>query len=372
MSSRLADNLLRALVRAVSHRRVAVGVTLLGAALGCGSSSSDGPTAPEQALPPVPALESISFQLVGAGKIAFERSGSSSGYHAIYVVDGSAASSAHAFDDTLVFGAALSPDGRRLAYTAFTNVTTGYDVYVANVDGTGAQQVTRFPDNERSPSWTPDGGKIVVAGGVGGGGALNLYSQSAVVNPLDQTQLTNFPATSTTCPTMLAGGDHRVAVSSQGGMAFACTNGEIDVSVNGTFIPTYLPARNDRRNWPNVFAPSWSPDGARIAFVQTTSDSATNYSLIRFDVKIMNANGSGVATVASVPIAAGSNAFAGGALVGLNNISLCWMPDGSRLVFNVPESQVVGHVWIARLDGSAPVQLTNAPGVWDRSVSCSR
>jgi Tol biopolymer transport system component len=193
-----------------------------------------------------------------------------------------------------------------------------------------------------------------------------------VANASDLTQLTHFAAGtrgSLTCP-IIIGSDTRVAMSTQGMLAFACLTVEIDVlSSTGTLSASYLPSRNDRRHWTNVLSPSWSPDGTRLAFVEATSDSATNYALLGIAVKVMNADGSNVTTLATV---ATSGAQVAGGWSGLNNFSLCWMPDGSRLVFNVPDSQLVGHLWIVRADGTGLAQLTSAAGVWDRSVSCSR
>lgn len=212
-------------------------------------------------------------------------------------------------------------------------------MYVANIDGTGVQHATRFTEQESPPTWTPDGAKIVLPRVVGSSLVRNVYSQSPVANPGDVTQLTNFTlgtGGAPACPIIFFDSDVLVAISTQGKLAFACFSGEIDVlSSNGTLSASYLPSRNDRRHWPNVFSPSWSPDGTRLAFVETTSDSATNYNQIGLAVKVMNADGSNVTTVAT---GAGSNAQVGGGWIGPNNFSPCWMPDGSRLVFNVPES----------------------------------
>lgn len=346
-------------------------LALLGTLAGCGSSS-DGATSPFPA-PVVPPLESVPFSFLGSGKVAFERISSVTGYDAIYLIDATAMTSSHSFDNGVNFGATLSPDGRRLAYTAYTDVNTAYDVYVANSDGTGVQQATSFPQQEGPPSWTPDGAKIIVPGG-NGNFVYNVYSQSPVANPADRTQLTHFtapsPGAAFSCPTIIDN-ETRVAASAQGMLAFACFNGEIDIlASSGALSATYFPLRNDRRHWTNVLAPSWSPDGTRVAFMETTSDSATNYSVIGLAVKVMNADGSNVATVTSV--AAASSGGIGGGWLGSNNYSLCWMPDGSRLVFNIPESMLIGHLWVVRADGTGLAQLTSAPGVWDRSVSCAR
>jgi Tol biopolymer transport system component len=212
----------------------------------------------------------------------------------------------------------------------------------------------------------------VVAAGAGGSVIYDVYSQSPVANPGNLTQLTHFavgPGGTLDCP-IIYDNESLVAISTRGELAFACSHGEIDVlSSNGTPSASYLPPRNDRRHWTNVFSPSWSPDGARLAFLETTSDSAAGYSEIGLAVKVMNADGSNVTTITTVP---GSNAPVSGGWLGANNLSLCWMPDGSRLVFNLPESELIGHVWVVRADGTGLAQLTSAPGAWDRSVSCSR
>jgi Tol biopolymer transport system component len=342
---------------------------LFGALLGCGSHDSPGIT---YTPPEVPALESVSFGLLGSGKIAFERIGGGGSYGAIYVVDATAGRSTHVFDNAIAWGSALSPDGRLLAYTSY-NTSTLYDAYVANVDGTGAQHVTSFPGQEGPPTWTTDGSRIVVIGGDLTSLVDNVFSQSPVANPGNLTQLTHFanpPAGGQfVCPTIV-NNDLTVSSSSQGLLAFACQGGEIDIlSADGSPSASYAPSRNDRRHWPLEFSPKWSPDGTRLAFVETISDSATNYGLVAIPVKMINADGTNVTTIASLPV---SNAQAGGGWIGTNNVSLCWMPDGSTLVFNVPESYLVGHLWVVRSDGTGLAQLTSAPDVWDRSVSCSR
>ncbi|MBU6367308.1 MAG: PD40 domain-containing protein, partial [Gemmatimonadetes bacterium] len=55
----------------------------------------------------------------------------------------------------------VSPDGTRLAY--ISDASGSDNVWVANLDGSGARPVTRLPRSGMlSPAWTPDGASIVV------------------------------------------------------------------------------------------------------------------------------------------------------------------------------------------------------------------
>jgi Tol biopolymer transport system component len=342
---------------------------LFGALFGCGSHDSAGIT---YTPPEVPALESVSFGLLGSGKIAFERIGGGGSYGAIYVVDATAGRSTHVFDNAVTLGPALSPDGRLLAYTHYNNSATNYDVYVANVDGTGAQPATNFPQQEGPPTWTTDGSRIVMVAGDFTSVIFNVFSQSPVSNPGNLTQITHFATQAGgqfVCP-IIVGNDPTVSSSSQGLLAFACQGTEIDIlSPDGSLSASYVPSQSDRRHAPAVFSPKWSPDGTRLAFIETIADSATNYGVVGVTVKVIKADGTNATTIASAP---GSNVPALAGWAGLNNFSLCWMPDGSRLVFNIPESDLVGHLWVVQSDGTGLTQLTSEPAAWDRSVSCSR
>jgi Tol biopolymer transport system component len=241
-------------------------------------------------------------------------------------------------------------------------------VYVANGDGRGVQQVTHFQGQEGPPTWASDG-RILVAADAGVG-ADEVYALSPTLNATDATRLTHFTGTRG-CPALWGGRDFfgPIAMSVDGRLAFACQAGEIDLLFkNGTRSAAYRPGRSDNTRWTNVYSPAWSPDGAHVAFIEITTDQTADYTMVGLAVKTTDLGGTNVHTVTAVRL----NKIAAGQWSGSNNFSLCWMPDGSKLVFNVPESQLVGHIWAVNPDGSGLAQLTFAPGAWDRSVSCAR
>ena len=96
-----------------------------------------------------------------------------------------------------------SPDGQSIVYTAhnvgdegpsFPNppfISNSAEIYAQNADGTGApEQLTSNAEEERGPSWSPDGTRIVFMCRIGGGAA---DFEICVINAdgSSQVQLTN-------------------------------------------------------------------------------------------------------------------------------------------------------------------------------------
>ena len=86
---------------------------------------------------------------------------------------------------------------------------------------------------------------------------------------------------------------------------------------------------------------AWSPDGTRIAYVGSLGDDA--------DVYVMNADGTNRVNLSNY--------------LGADDVDPAWSPDGTKVAFTSfrdynPEIYVMGA------DGSNPVRLTNHPG-WD-------
>src|SRR5262245_54296489 len=100
-----------------------------------------------------------------------------------------------------------TPDGRQIVFTSHpvfddpqrSNLA---EVYVINVDGTGLTRLTFNAEEERAPSWSPDGSRIVYMCRIGGGTAdFEICSMNA--DGSDRRQLTDntvLDATATFAP----------------------------------------------------------------------------------------------------------------------------------------------------------------------------
>jgi Tol biopolymer transport system component len=235
------------------------------------------------------------------------------------------ASGSKAIDDL-----AWSPDGSRIAYTRGNNA--GDDkVWVVNADGT-----TTFPleigggGAKRHPTWSPDSSQIAYA---------------VVKNEPEQIYVA--PATGGFGRPLANGVGHepnwspdgsRIAFDGyhSGGFGFVDLH-IVDVDGGGT---------------PLVVSPSlqtewtfnaWSPDGGRIAYRSTVSNSQTVY-------RVMDANGG-----ADHPLASPGEGDAREA---------SWSPDGSRLVY---EGALIGNIgernlYLANADGSGVAQPLTSDG----------
>src|SRR5262245_13124307 len=72
------------------------------------------------------------------------------------------------FDEGLQFGATWSPDGNFVAYSS--NRAGKFDIWVQQVSGGDAIQITRGPGHNWQPDWSPDGKYIVYRSERGDGG----------------------------------------------------------------------------------------------------------------------------------------------------------------------------------------------------------
>lgn len=212
-----------------------------------------------------------------------------------------------------------SPDGKYIAFASNRNGVADpgyaptYDIFIMRDDGTDVRQITSDTMNERYPTWSPDGKKILYQSQRDGalpGPAFFRYTDLFVLH-LDGSRVYNLTATPTK--------HERAGTWSPDGKTIAYTRSDSTgtqiflVNADGT-NPRPLRSRD-----PNFVdeAPAWSPDGTRIAF------SAANVNHPPFTetyvVLSVNADGSDPRTLTGLGYA--SNRFPS------------WSPDGSQIVF---------------------------------------
>jgi TolB protein len=78
-------------------------------------------------------------------------------------------------------GAAVSPDGKRIAY--WSQADGDFEIYVINADGSGKKQLTKNSGNDALPAWSPDGKYIYYLGDQNGKGWAVMVMNADGSNP---------------------------------------------------------------------------------------------------------------------------------------------------------------------------------------------
>src|SRR5215208_634445 len=137
-----------------------------------------------------------------------------------------------------------SPDGSRLAFTS------GPDIWVIGMDGSGLTRLTDDLSVDRAPQWSPDGARIAF---------ISRRTGSA------QVWVMNADGTGVRRVTEIADAVFSYATWSPDGARLALVQGSFEggiavINADGTGYRLLTPVESFNLN------PSWSPDGRRIAF----------------------------------------------------------------------------------------------------------
>jgi Tol biopolymer transport system component len=226
----------------------------------------------------------------------------------IYVVrfDGSAqpAASRLTDDPEKEFDPDLSPDGSQIAYRR--NPAPGSDnadIWVMNLDGTGKRNLTNAPQlSNWAPTWTPDG--RIAFSRASAGGVVELWTMDA----------------DGSMAARLAQGWCEYAAPSPDGSHFVCA-----AAAGRSYDLVVVDAvTGERRAITNTlrteFGPSWSRDGAWIAFSRDMGD--------RWELLVVHPDGTGETSIAS------------------EGVFSTWEPN-NRLVWSGP-----GGINVADADGT--------------------
>ena len=183
-----------------------------------------------------------------------------------------------------------SPDGKRIAFSSWDgkviNFVLDFEIYVMDADGGNLQNLTNNPNDDRSPSWSPDGERIVFSSKRAG----HFKSKFGITSEI-------------------------YMMDADGGNQQRLTE-------------------NQKNDW----NPSWSPDGERIAFASDRKGDFEN-----FEIYVMDADGGNQQKLTN-------NRG--------DDTSPSWSPDGERIAFS---SKRDGNtdIYVMDADGGNPQNLTN-------------
>lgn len=272
----------------------------------------------------------------------------------------------------------LSPDWRRVAFVqqrggVHPRGGARYsDIYVMNADGSESRRLTRSPQNDGDPVWSPDGRRVAfvrIRGGLcrspvrcplkgradvyvvnADGSGLRRLAHAITFAPLSGAPSAGLAAN----PAWSPDGRKIAYVDNRDGTA--------DISVvtadgGGLRHLTRTPGTDRRRSW-SQDGPVWSPDGRQLAF-------GSDRDRKEGEIYVINADGSGLRRLTR-------NWKADGGPV--------WSPDGRKMLFLRSAGPGLwsyftnGDVWVMNTDGSGQRNLTRSethPFATDRSPAWS-
>lgn len=223
---------------------------------------------------------------------------------------------------------------------AYTRSLGNQDIYSIALLGGTATQITTNSANDYSPSWAPDGQKLVFVSdrNTGAGSNSELYTIRA--DGANETRLFT--------PEWSASEETEPAWSSDGSQIAFVTDRDENKEIYITNT-----AGNEIRNLTDNAAldsqPAWNAQSTKIAFVSDRDGSDS-------DILVMNFDGSNPAPVSDVD--ATGNPLDNS----MNDIEPNWSPDGLSIVFASDRDSSAYQIFAMQFDGTLQTQLTSGGG----------
>ena len=236
-----------------------------------------------------------------------------------------------------------SPDGKRIAFVSerdghvhrripwFTS-----EIYVMDADGSNQLNITNNPHDDRSPSWSPDGKRIVFESDRNNDRGHNIEIYVMDADGSNQLNITD-NLTEDRYPAWSPDGKRIVFRAQREGHVVH------NLDITDEIYVMDADGGNQQRlteNRNNDWDPVWSPDGKRIAFM---ADRKGDH--IKFDIYVMDADGGNQQKLTN------HRAW---------DSSPSWSPDSKRIAFT-SEREGNYEIYVMDADGGNLQNLTNNP-----------
>jgi Tol biopolymer transport system component len=228
------------------------------------------------------------------------------------------------------FPGQLSPDGSRVTFVSDSGPGIGLEVWVADIDGSNATELTSHEGFFFDPSWNPAGTKVLFTMWVPANSSLEVFTVNA--NGGTPKQITDTPAID----------EYQPVWSPDGKWIVVSANNDNDAIFN---YDLYRYARDGSgrtriTDTPKRYesSPDFRADGKRVSFTVYVDASG------RTDVMTMKRNGSDIRNVTR--------------RLDLDVSHAIWLPNG-RIAFGGQPDGEDPEVWAISPDGSDPDRLTS-------------